>query len=57
VIKYKKYLKENPAKIIEIAVSGMLPKNRLHKKRMARLKVYAGEDHSYEDKFIKSKKK
>lgn len=56
-IKYKKYLNENPEKIIEIAVSGMLPKNRLHKKRMARLKVFPGSEHKYEDKFKVSKTK
>ena len=54
--KFKKYLENNPGKIIEIAVSGMLPKNRLHKKRMSRLKVFTGEDHTYEDKFAKIKK-
>ena len=52
-IKFKKYLEESPEKIIEAAVSGMLPRNRLHKKRMARLKVYAGKDHNYKDKFKK----
>lgn len=55
-IKFKKYLKDSPEKIIEIAVSGMLPKNRLHKKRMARLKVFAGEKHNYKDKFEQSEK-
>lgn len=50
-VKYSKYLKEAPEKIIMHAVSGMLPKNRLHKKRMARLKIFAGEEHAYKDKF------
>lgn len=40
----------HPEKIIERAVSGMLPKNRLHDKRMGRLKVFAGEEHKYEDR-------
>jgi large subunit ribosomal protein L13 len=56
-IKYKKYLKESPEKIIEHAVSGMLPRNRLHKKRMARLRVYRDSEHNYEDKFKQGKKK
>merc|ERR1711879_405165 len=32
-----------PEKVFEHAVSGMLPKNRLRKERMRRLKVYSGE--------------
>lgn len=32
----------NPKRIIEYAVWNMLPKNRLRKKRMIRLKVFAG---------------
>ncbi|MBN1168745.1 50S ribosomal protein L13 [Candidatus Woesebacteria bacterium] len=55
-ITFKKYLEDDPGKIIEIAVSGMLPKNRLHKKRMSRLKTFSGNDHIYEDKFVKAKK-
>lgn len=42
--------KKNPKKIIEHAVWNMLPKNRLRKNRMARLKVFAGEEHPYKDK-------
>lgn len=32
----------NPKRIVEYAVWNMLPKNRLRKNRMARLKVFAG---------------
>ncbi len=42
---------KNPARIVEFAVKNMLPKNRLRKRRMARLKVFAGEEHSYRNKF------
>lgn len=35
---------KNPKKIIELAVWNMLPKNRLRKKRMARLSVFAGTE-------------
>lgn len=45
--------KKNPNKIIEHAVWNMLPKNRLRKNRMARLKVFAGEENPYEDMEIK----
>ena len=38
-VKYEKLLKDNPSKIIELAVKRMLPVNRLRDQRMARLKV------------------
>jgi len=38
-VKFAKLKKEQPAKVIEKAVKGMLPNNRLLKLRMARLKV------------------
>lgn len=47
-----KVRKENPGRIIESAVRNMLPKNKLRDQRMARLKVFAGEDHSYKDRFL-----
>ncbi len=36
-----------PERIIEQAVKGMLPKNKLSADRMARLKVFAGSDHAH----------
>jgi len=39
---------KNPAKVIEAAVSGMLPKNKLQPLRMLRLKVYTGEAHNHD---------
>lgn len=41
-------LAKNPAKAVELAVAGMLPKNKLQPLRMQRLKVYAGETHNHE---------
>jgi large subunit ribosomal protein L13 len=40
-------LANNPGRVIETAVGGMLPKNRLHDDRMHRLKVYAGTEHPH----------
>lgn len=40
-------LAKNPAKVIESAVKGMLPKNKLAAERMKRLKVYAGSEHAH----------
>lgn len=39
---------KHPTKILELSVSGMLPKNRLRAVFMSKLKVYAGEDHPHE---------
>ena len=50
-VKYAKLIKDAPEKVIAHAVKGMLPKNRLQKKRLTRLKVFAGSEHKYEDKF------
>lgn len=36
-----------PERIITEAVKGMIPKNKLAAGRMARLRVFAGEDHSH----------
>ena len=55
-IKISKWLKESPQNVIKNAVSGMLPKNRLHQDRMRRLKVFSGDKHKYEDKFKSVKK-
>src|SRR5579862_1826941 len=37
-----------PAKMIEHAVSGMLPKNKLGKQMYRKLKVYAGDKHPHQ---------
>lgn len=42
-----KLLETNPIKIIESAISGMLPKNKLRASWMKRLRVYAGSDHPH----------
>lgn len=41
-------LEQRPQYVIESAVRGMLPKNRLRRKLMKKLKVYAGPDHPHE---------
>jgi large subunit ribosomal protein L13 len=40
-------LQKNPARVIERAVRGMLPRNRLGRKMLKKLKVYAGPDHPH----------
>lgn len=44
-----------PEELIRHGVSGMLPKNRLHDSMMKRLYIFAGEEHTYQDK-VKEKK-
>ena len=44
---YKRVRTESPKRILEEAVSGMLPKNRLKKFFLDKLKIYAGEQHPH----------
>lgn len=46
--KFKELQEQNPAKIIELAVKNMLPKNKFRKRRLARLKVYPGKEHPHQ---------
>jgi large subunit ribosomal protein L13 len=39
---------KRPEDLIRFAVKGMLPKNRLGKKQIKKLKVYAGDQHPHE---------
>ena len=38
----------DPAKVVETAIRGMLPTNKLRDGRLERLKVYAGADHKHD---------
>jgi large subunit ribosomal protein L13 len=40
-------LEKRPEEVIRIAVKGMLPKNRLARKQITKLKVYAGPEHPH----------
>jgi large subunit ribosomal protein L13 len=41
------YLQRNPERVFQLAVRGMLPRNRLGRKMFKKLKVYAGPDHPH----------
>jgi large subunit ribosomal protein L13 len=41
-------LEEKPEELVKLAVKGMLPKNRLSRKLVTKLKVYAGADHPHD---------
>jgi large subunit ribosomal protein L13 len=44
---FKQLKSKNPAKIIELAVWGMLPHNSLGRKVFSKLKVYSGPEHKH----------
>ena len=44
---YRKMQAEHPERIIEMAVKGMLPKNKLGDAQFGKLKVYAGPNHPH----------
>ncbi|TDI80140.1 MAG: 50S ribosomal protein L13 [Caldithrix sp.] len=45
---YSDLIKSNPARILEKAIWGMLPHNKLGKKIYKKLKIYAGNEHPHE---------
>jgi len=50
-ITFEKMSQEKPDEIIRHAVSGMLPKNKLRDRRLARLFIFKDENHKFSDKF------
>lgn len=43
----ERLMETNPSRVIEHAVKGMLPRNRLNARMMKRLRVYAGPSHPH----------
>lgn len=50
-ISFEKMSKEDPKRVLALAISGMLPDNRLKAKRLVRLHIETGEKHKYNNKF------
>lgn len=46
-IVYAEMMEKRPEKVIALAVKGMLPKNRLGRKMIKKLKVYTGNEHPH----------
>jgi large subunit ribosomal protein L13 len=44
----KEQMEKDPTKVLEHAIRGMLPVNKLRDERLARLKIYADADHKHE---------
>lgn len=47
-VRFDQMMARNSAKVIELAVNNMLPKNKLRDGRMNRLFVYKGSEHKHE---------
>lgn len=47
-IPYRTMLARNPTRILERAVTGMMPKTRLGKEQLKKLRVFAGAEHQME---------
>lgn len=45
--------KQGGSEVLRKAVSGMLPKNRLRDKRLARLKAFEGDAHPYKENLVR----
>jgi large subunit ribosomal protein L13 len=44
----REQLERRPEEVLRIAVRGMLPKNRLARRQLMKLKIYAGAEHPHE---------
>lgn len=48
VEKLESLMKRKPQEVIRLAIKGMLPKNKLQKDMISRLKVYTGDKHPHQ---------
>ena len=49
----KRVLEKNPTRVLELAVKRMLDENKLRAPRMKRFRLFAGEEHSFTERFGK----
>lgn len=54
-LKLKELMAKDPRKVIVNAVAGMIPKNKLRRLRLARLKVFVDDKHTFTDKLLAKK--
>jgi large subunit ribosomal protein L13 len=50
----REQLERRPTEVLRVAVKGMLPKNRLARQQITKLKIYAGPEHPHEAQNPKS---
>jgi large subunit ribosomal protein L13 len=44
---FQQMIERRPEEVIRLAVKGMMPRNRLARKQLTKLKIYAGPDHPH----------
>ncbi len=47
LVSFQRLIAESPEKVLMKAVKGMMPKNRLGRRMLRRLRVYRGEEHPH----------
>ncbi|HEV8223751.1 MAG TPA: uL13 family ribosomal protein, partial [Rubrobacteraceae bacterium] len=47
VTSYEQMMERRPTEILRRAVKGMMPKNRLARQQLRKLKIYAGPEHPH----------
>jgi large subunit ribosomal protein L13 len=55
VMPMKRQMERDPRRVMMLAVRRMLPKNRLARKQLVRLKVFVGDKHPYLNMQVKAK--
>lgn len=51
---YEQMIAKDPCSVLELAVKGMLPKNKTRLHRLKRMKLFAGADHTYAQQLTQS---
>lgn len=47
-VSFAEMMEKNPEKVVKMAIQRMLPKNKLGRKMLTRLKVYCGSEHEHQ---------
>lgn len=57
LIPYETMIEKQPERVTQLAVKGMLPRTKLGRRMLSRLKVYAGPEHPHEAQLIGTQKR
>ncbi|KPJ69858.1 50S ribosomal protein L13 [candidate division WOR-1 bacterium DG_54_3] len=49
LISFEKMIEKSPEEVIRLSVAGMLPKNRLGRQMLKKLKIYSGAEHPHQE--------
>ena len=47
IVTFKEMMEKQPERVMELAVKRMLPKNKLGRQMLSKLKIYSGPDHNH----------